>query len=112
MPVAKTKGSTGTSGMDAELYRITLCSKYFKAEGKVLRKEIAIFTRNLLKIAYHPSLLSYTSFDKIPETRPIGVCEVIRRVDEKTVLITAPHIDFNHHTWYAHGAGENSTESS
>ena len=58
----KTKGSTGPSGMNAELYRRILCSKNFKAEGKVLREEIAVFIRNLLKIAYHPSLLEgYTS---------------------------------------------------
>ena len=31
----KTKGSAGPSGMDAELYRRILCSKNFKAEGKV-----------------------------------------------------------------------------
>ena len=59
---SKTKGSAGPSGMNAELYRRILCSKNFKAEGKVLREEIAFFTRNLLKIACHPSLLEgYTS---------------------------------------------------
>ena len=64
----KTKGSAGSSGMDAELYRRILCSKNFKAEGKVLREEIAVFTRNLLKIAYHPFLLEgYTSWTKILE---------------------------------------------
>ena len=47
-----TKGSAGPSGMDAELYRRILCSKNVKAEGKVLREETAVFTRNLLKIAY------------------------------------------------------------
>ena len=52
----KTKGSAGPSGIDAELCRRILCSKNFKAEGKVLREEIAFFTRNLLKTAYHPSL--------------------------------------------------------
>ena len=65
-----TKGSAGPSGMDAELYRRILCSKNFKAEGKVLREEIAVFTRNLLNIAYHPSLLEgYTS---ILQTHPLG----------------------------------------
>ena len=34
----RTKGSAGPSGMDAELYRGILCSKNFKAEGKVLRE--------------------------------------------------------------------------
>ena len=45
----KTKGSAGPSGMDAELCRRILCSKNFKAEGKVLREEIAFFTLNLKK---------------------------------------------------------------
>ena len=63
----KTKGSAGPSGMDAELYRIILWSKNFKAEGKVLREEIAVFTRNLLKITYHQSLLEgYTSCRLFP----------------------------------------------
>ena len=82
----KTKGSAGPSGIDAEKYRRILCSKNFKAEGKVLREEIAVFTRNLLKIVYHPSFLEgYTScrlipLDKNPGIRPTGVGEVLRRI--------------------------------
>ena len=80
----KTKGSAGPLGMDAELYRRILCSKNFKAEGKVLREEIAVFKRNLLKIAHDPSLLDgFTScrlipLDKNPGIRPTGVGEVTR----------------------------------
>ena len=87
----KTKGSAGLSGMDAELYRRILCSKNFKTEGKILREELAILTRNLLKTSYHPSLLEgYTScrlipLDKNPGIRPIGVGEVLRRIIGKTV---------------------------
>ena len=87
----KTKGSAGPSGMDAELYRRILCSNNFKAEGKVLREEIAVFTRNLSKIAYHPSLLEgYTScrlirLDKNRGIRRIGVGEVLRRIVGKTI---------------------------
>ena len=82
----KTKGSVGPSGIDAELYRRILCSKNFKAEGKVLREEIAVFTRDLLKIVYHPSFLEgYTScrlipLDKNPGIRPTVVGEVLRRI--------------------------------
>ena len=78
--------------MDAELYRRILCSKNLKAEGKVLREEIAVFTRNLLKIAYHPSLLEgYTScrlipLVKKPGIRPIGVGEVLRRIVGKETI--------------------------
>ena len=87
----KTKGSAGPSGMDAELYRRILCSKNFKAEGKVLREEIAVFTRNVLKIAYHPSLLEgYTScrlipLHKNPGIRPVDVGEVLRRIVGNTI---------------------------
>ena len=89
--VSKTKGSAGPSGMDSELYRRILCSKNFKTEGKILREEIAVFTRNLLKKSYHPSLLeAFTScrlilLDKNPAIRPIGVGEVLRRIVEKAV---------------------------
>lgn len=87
----KTKGSAGPSGMDAELYCRILCSKNFKSEGKLLREEIAILTRNLLRKSYHPSLLEgYTScrliaLDKNPGIRPIGIGEVLRRIVGKTI---------------------------
>ena len=86
-----TKGSARLSGMDAELYRRILCFKNFKVEGKASREEIVIFTRNLLKISYHPSLLEgYTScrlipLDKNSGIRPIGVGEVLRRIVGKTI---------------------------
>ena len=88
---SKTRGSAWPSGMDSELYRRILCSKNFKTEGKILREEIAVFTRNLLKKSYHPSLLeAFTScklipLDKNPGIRPIGVREVLRRIVGKTV---------------------------
>ncbi|EDO46763.1 predicted protein [Nematostella vectensis] len=90
----KPKGSTGPSGMDAELYRRILCSKNFATEGKTLREEIAILTRNLLKFNYQPSLLeAYTAcrgipLDKKPGVRPIGVGEVLRRIMGKTASST------------------------
>ena len=77
--------------MDAELYKRILCSKNFKTEGKILREELAVFTRNLLRKSYHPSLLeAFTScrlipLDKNPGIRPIGVGEVLRRIVGKTV---------------------------
>ena len=89
----KTKGSAGPSGMDAELYRRILCSKNFASEGKLLREELAVMTRNLLKSCYHPSLLeAYTScrlipLDKNPGIRPIGVGEVLRRIIGQTTTL-------------------------
>ena len=53
----KTKDSAEPSGMDAELCRRILCSKNFKAEGKVLREEIAlpsIFAERLYLLQTHP----------------------------------------------------------
>ena len=89
--VSKTKGSAGLSGMDSELYRRIHCSKNFKTEGKILREEISVFTRNLLKKLYHPFLLeAFTSYgliplDKNPGIRPVGVGEVLRRIVGKMV---------------------------
>lgn len=86
----KTKGSAGLSGMDAELYHRILCSKNFAGEGKPLREEIVVMTRNLLKSCYYPSLLeAYTScrlvpLDKNPGIQPIGVSEVLQRIIGKT----------------------------
>ena len=77
--------------MGAELYKRILCSKNFKTEGKILREELAVFTRNLLRQSYHPSLFeAFTScrlipLDKNPGIRPIGVGEVLRRIVGKTV---------------------------
>ena len=88
---SKTKGSAWPSGMDSELYRRILCSKNFKTEGKILREEIAVSTRNLLKKSYHPSLLEafiscrLIPLDKNPRIRSIGVGEVLRRIVGKTV---------------------------
>ena len=88
---SKTKGSAGPSGMDSELYRRILCSKNCKTEGKILREEIAVFPRNLLKKSYHPFFLeAFTScrlipLDKNPGIRQMGVGEVLRRIVGKTV---------------------------
>ena len=88
---SKTKGSAGPSGMDSELYRRILCSKNCKTEGKILREEIDVFTRNLLKKSYHPFFLeAFTScrlipLDKNPGIRQMGVGEVLRRIVGKTV---------------------------
>ena len=69
----KTKGSAGPSGMHVELYRRVLCSKNFKAEGKVLREEIAVFTRKMLKIAYHQEPIKWSlhlSYKPLESTLP------------------------------------------
>lgn len=49
------ESSSSLSGMDAKLCRRILSSKNFKIESKILREELAILTRILLKTSYHPS---------------------------------------------------------
>ena len=88
---ARTQGSAGPSGMDAELYRRILCSKSFNVVGKTLREEIAVFTKNLLTKSYQPSLIEpfvacrLLPLDKNPGIRPIGVGEVLRRIVGKVI---------------------------
>jgi len=87
----RTKGSSGPSGLDADVFRRILCSKNFSTAGKGLREEIATFTRNLLTVDYDPSLIQpLTScrlipLNKDPGIRPIGVGEVLRRIMGKAV---------------------------
>ena len=60
--------------MDLELYRRILCSRNFKTEGKILREEMVVFTRNLLKKLYHPSLLkTFTTCGLIPLDKNPGI---------------------------------------
>ena len=65
-----------------------------KTEGKILKEELAVFTRNLLRKSYHPSLLeAFTSgrlipLDKNPGIRPIGVGEVLRRIVGKRLAVS------------------------
>ena len=87
----RTKGSAGPSGLDADLFRRILCNKNFSSSGKLLREEIATFTRNMLTKDYDPSLIqAFTScrlipLNKNPGIRPIGVGEVLRRIMGKAV---------------------------
>ena len=75
----RTKGAAGPSGMDSELYRRILCSKWFGSSCKSLREEIAKFTKNNATKSYHPDLLqAYVSsrlipLDKNPGSDPLGL---------------------------------------
>ena len=65
--------------------------KILRLRVKVLGEGIAVFKRNLLRIAYHPGLLEdYTScrlisLDKNLGIRPIGVGDGLRRIVGKTI---------------------------
>ena len=85
--ICKTKGSAGPSGMDSELYRRILCSKNFKTEGKILREEIAVSTRNLLKKSYHPSLLeAFAACRLIPLDKNPGIRPATKQLSNKATL--------------------------
>ena len=73
--VSKTKGSAGPSGMDSELYRRILRSTSFKTEDKILREDIAVFTRICLR---NHIIHLYIPLDKDPGIRPTGVGEVLQ----------------------------------
>ena len=79
---SKRKGS----GIDAELYRRILSSK--KSRGQDIREDIAVLTRNLLKIVYHLSLLEgYTSCRFISSTGILSIVvgELLRRIVGRTI---------------------------
>ena len=87
----QTKGSCGPSHVDSDQFRRMLCSGHFKAEGKELREQIAIFARKIATEHLNPDPLEpYTScrlipLNKNPGVRPIGVGEVLRRIVGKTI---------------------------
>lgn len=89
--VSKIKGLVGLFGMDVELYKRILCFKNFKIEGKILREELVVFIRNLLRKLYYLFLFEvfmfcrFILFDKNLGIRLIGVGEVLRRIVGKMV---------------------------
>ena len=86
-----TKGSGGPSHVDAHQFRHMLLSKKFKTDGKNLREQIALLSRNLvLKFVDPFSIEALTTFrlispNKNPSVRPVGIGEVLRRVMGKAI---------------------------
>ena len=86
-----TKGSGGPSHVDADQFRHMLLSKKFKTEGKNLREQIALLSRNLaLKFVDPFSIEALTTcrlipLNKNPGVRPIGKSKVLRRVMDKAI---------------------------
>ena len=74
----KTKGAAGPSHFDSEQFRRILCNKHFKAEGKHLREQIAIFAKDIsINITDPECFESYVAcrlipLNKNPGVRPIG----------------------------------------
>ena len=93
----KTFGSAGPSGIDADGWR-RLCNS-FRTASQSLRSALAATARRMCTELIDPatveSLLScrLIPIDKSPGVRPIGVCEVARRIIGKAVLsVTGPFI--------------------
>ena len=86
----RTVGSAGPSGIDAAGWRRICCS--FHKESNDLCAAIATFAKRICTTFVDPSTLRafvacrLLPLNKNPGVRPIGVCEVIRRIVGKAVL--------------------------
>ena len=86
----RTSGAAGPSGIDAQGWR-RLCSS-FKNASDDLCHSLALLTRRLCRDFVDPEGLSplmscrLIALDKNPGVRPIGICEVVRRIIAKAIL--------------------------
>ena len=80
----QTNGSAGPSGLNAHAWRCMCCS--FKEASDGLCHSLALLARRLCTQFIHPLILApllaccLVALDKNPGVRPIGVCEVTRRI--------------------------------
>ena len=88
----QTKGSAGPSGLNAHAWRKLCCS--FSDASDDLCQALASVARRLCTQFVHPSALApllvcrLIALNKNPGVRPVGVCEVPRRVLSKAILFT------------------------
>ena len=86
----RTSGAAGPSGIDARGWR-RLCSSY-KSASDDLCHSLALLTRRLCTVFVDPEGLAplmscrLIALDKNPGVRPIGICEVVRRIIAKAIL--------------------------
>ena len=84
----QTKGSAGPSGLNAHAWQRMCCS--FKDAFNDLCHSLALLARRLCTQFIHPLILApllacqLFALDKNPGIRPIGVCEVARRIIKVT----------------------------
>lgn len=84
------QGSAGPSGIDAAGWR-RLCTS-FGTQSKALCSSLAAFTKRICTSLVDPDGLSafvacrLIPLDKMPGVRPIGICEVMRRIVGKTIM--------------------------
>ena len=85
-----TSGAAGPSGIDAWGWR-RLCSS-FKSASAALCQSLALLTRKLCTVFVDPDGLAplmscrLIALNKNPGVRPIGICEVVRRIVAKAIL--------------------------
>ena len=88
--VLRTTGSAGPSGMDAKGWR-RICTS-FKGASDDLCHALALMGRRLATSYVDPVGLApflacrLIALDKNPGVRPIGICEIVRRIIAKTIL--------------------------
>ena len=86
----RTFGAPGPSGVDARSWR-RICTS-FHAASNDLCETMALFTRRLCTTYLSPNIFAFflscrlIALDKCPRVRPIGVCEVARRIVAKAAL--------------------------
>ena len=88
-----TKGSSGPSGLDSDIWRRTLCSKSFGQASSDACHSIARVCRRLCTEHVNPPPIApllncrLIPLDKNPGIRPIGVGKVFRRIIGKAVVM-------------------------
>ena len=85
-----TSGAAGPSGMDAHGWRRLCCT--FKSASSELCHSLALLARRVCIQYIHPSILAplcacrLVALNKCPGVRPVGICEVARRIISKAIL--------------------------
>ena len=86
----RTKGGAGPSGIDAAGWRRLCCS--FGRSSSDLCKALAHMARRLCTTYVHPECIQaynacrLIALNKFPGIRPIGICEVVRRIIGKAIM--------------------------
>ena len=91
----RTNGAAGPSGLDGVGWRRLCCS--FHRDSKDLCDAVAAFARRICSTYVDPEGLTafvacrLIPLNKNPGVRPIGVCEVVRRIVGKAILTVVKH---------------------
>ena len=86
----RTSGAASPSGVDAHSWR-RFCTSFHSALTE-LCVAISLFAKRICATYVSPEILSpfvacrLIALDKNPGVRPIGVCEVVRRIVAKAIL--------------------------